>query len=275
LDTGDRRHVDVKFTISNFFFFPSWWCRFKVMVKRLPILAFLFLFVVPSLADDTNSAPPAASNAAPVPSGTTEGSSGKVLAPTNDVGIGSDGTIKDQDSYQVRIGELYAPGGEAYILPLRLPSLPAGQCIASIHLRAQLVGINNEANGLANADLYGLGVRDTDKVLPTDYYQGSKSDPKATLIQANFLTPASKVRTDANTGPFVETSADGDAALAKYLNDACAQPGNAGKYIFLRVSYDMDTIPTGNNAYMLLTGEASGDNEPPIFTYTLAPAPKN
>ncbi len=245
------------------------------MVKRLPILAFLFLFVVPSLADDTNSAPPAASNAAPVPSGTTEGSSGKVLAPTNDVGIGSDGTIKDQDSYQVRIGELYAPGGEAYILPLRLPSLPAGQCIASIHLRAQLVGINNEANGLANADLYGLGVRDTDKVLPTDYYQGSKSDPKATLIQANFLTPASKVRTDANTGPFVETSADGDAALAKYLNDACAQPGNAGKYIFLRVSYDMDTIPTGNNAYMLLTGEASGDNEPPIFTYTLAPAPKN
>jgi len=256
----------------------------KIMVKSLPILAFLFLFVIPSLADDTNAAPaasttnpapPASSNAAPVPSGTTEGSSGKILAPANDVGIGSDGTIKDQDSYQARIGELYAPGGEAYILPFRIPLVPAGQCIVSSHLRAQLVGISNEANGLANADLYGLGIRDTDKVLPADYYQGIKHDPKATLIQSNFLTPASKVRTDANTGPFVETSAEGDAALAKYLNDASATPGNAGKYIFLRVSYAIDPIPAGNNAYMLLTGGADGDNEPPIITYTLGPAPKN
>jgi hypothetical protein len=249
------------------------------MGKSLSIVAILFLLALPSPADDTNAvAAPASANtnststaAPPAPAAP----SGTVLAPSNDVGIGSDGAIKDQDSYQVRIGELYAPGGEAYILPIRIPSLPAGQHIASIHLRAQLIGISNEASGLANADLYSLGVRDTNKALPTDYYQGAKPDPKATLIQANFLTPASKVRTDSNTGPFVETSSDGDAALTKCLNDACATPGNTGKYLILRVSYDMDTIPPGNNAYMLLTGGASGDNEPPIFTYTLGSAPKN
>jgi hypothetical protein len=241
------------------------------MDKCLPTLVFLFLFlfILNAPADSTNTAPATApTNSAPAaPAAPT----GNVLAPTNDVGIGTDGTAKDQDSYQVRIGELNAPGGEAYILPLRIPALPDGQHIATIHLRAQLVGINNEANGLGNADLYALGVRDNDKIVPTDFYQGPKPDSKATLIQANFLTPTSPVRKDPNTGPFVETSADGDAALAKYLNDICSKPGNTGKYVVLRISYDVDPIPTGNNAYNLLTSGASGDNEPPIFTYTLAP----
>jgi len=248
------------------------------MGKSLPIAAFALLLALPCPADDTNTPPfttTAATNSAPAASPQAPAAlSGKVLAPANDVGIGSDGTIKDQDSYQVRIGELYAPGGEAYILPLRIPTLPDGQHIASIHLRAQLIGISNEANGLANADLYALGVRDTNKVLPTDYYQGAQHDPKATLIQANFLTPTSKVRTDSNTGPFVETSADADAALAKYLNDACSKPGNAGKFVMLRISYDLDPIPPGNNAYMILTSGAGGDNEPPVFTYTLGPSSK-
>ena len=96
---------------------------------------------------------------------------------------------------------------------------------------------------MANADLYGLGVRDTPKSLPTDYYQGVAVDTKATLIQAKFLTPDSKVRTDAVTGPFVETSPEGDAALTKFFNDAYADGKNAGKYVFLRISYDIATIP--------------------------------
>jgi len=234
------------------------------MLKRISALAALLLLpVVLSPADDNA---PATTNAA---SSLAPGS--KILAPTNDGGMGSDGTPKDVNSYQVRIGELYAPGGESYILPIRIPTLPDGQQFATVHIRTQLLAVNNESNGLANADLYGLGVRDTEKVLPADYYQGAKADPKATLIQANFLTPNSKVRADPNTGPFVETSADGDAALAKYLNDLCSKPGNAGKFIFLRISYDLDPIPDGNNAYMLLTSGAGGDNEPPIITYTLGP----
>ena len=239
------------------------------MSKPSIFLALFLLPVVLSPADDTNTAPAATTNAT---ASSASGSTDKILALSNDVGIGTDGTLKDVNSYQVRIGELYAPAGEAYILPVRIPQLPDGQQFATVHIRAQLVGVNNEANGLANADLYGLGVRDTDKPVASDYYQGAQPDTKATLIQANFLTPTSKVRTDANTGPFVETSADGDIALAKYFTDLCSKPGNAGKYIFLRVSYDLDPIPAGNNAYIMLTSGAGGDNEPPLITYTLGPA---
>jgi hypothetical protein len=227
------------------------------MIKFLSVLASLLLCLVPLSADDTNAAPAATA---------------KVLAPSNDVGLTSDGVATDMDSYQVRIGELHSPGGEAYILPFRLPVLAAGQRFANVHLRMQLAGLSKEANGvLANADLYGLVVRDNAKPLPTDYYQGSKPDSKATLLQANFLTPASTVRTNADTGPFVETSSDGDVALTKFFNDSM-QPGIPGKYLFLRISYDADTIPSGNNAYNVLTTGADGDNESPIITYTVAPA---
>lgn len=222
------------------------------MGKYLSVVAFLLVGLAASRADDADKA------------GT------KFLAPTNDVGIASDGTIQGQDSYEVRVGEFRAPGGQVYILPFRLPKLPAGQHFLTIHLRIQLHGLNN-AGGLANADLYGLGVRDDDKSLPADYYQGAKPDPKATLLVANFLTPASPVRKNSDTGPFVETSAEGDAALTKYFNDFGAKDGMAGKYLFLRISYDVDTIPDGNNAYMVLTTGADGDNETPLLTYTVGP----
>jgi len=240
---------------------------FCPMIKCLSINAFFLWLIVPAPAD-TNAAPAAVNAPAPA---TAPAVSGKVLAVTNDSGIGSDGTVQDQNSYQVRIGELHAPGGEAYILPVRIPTLPAGQRFQSVHLRAQLTGLNNEAGGLASADLYGLGIRATATVLPTDYYQGPKPDARATLLQGSFLTQASKVRTNPNTGPFVETSGDGDAALTKYFNDVAGKDGMAGKYLILRISYDADPIPTGNSAYNLLTTGADGDNEPPIITYTLGP----
>ena len=234
-----------------------------VMSKFFAIAA---LFLLPGASSVADTAP-----AAPVSAPAPAAPSSKVLAVTNDSGIGSDGTVQDQNSYQVRIGELHAPGGEAYILPVRIPSLPAGQHFLNVHLRAQLTGINKEGGGLASADLYGLGVRDTATILPSDYYQGPKPDAKATLLQGSFLTQASKVRTNASTGPFVETSADGDAALTKYFNDAAAKDGMTGKFIVLRISYDADPIPSGNCAYNLLTTGADGDNEPPIITYTLGP----
>jgi hypothetical protein len=232
------------------------------MLKYGSIATAFFLLTISCPADDTNTAP--ANPATPQP---------KFLAPTNDVGISSDGMAKDQDSYQVRVGELHAPGGEAYLLPIRVPNLTAGQHFASVHLRTQLTGINNEGNALGDADLYGLGLRDTAKALPGDYYQGTH-DTKATLIMAKFLTTASKIRTDPNTGPFAETSPEADAVLTKYFNDLCAAGGTAGKFIFLRISYDLDPIPNGNNAYNILTTGADGDNEPPIITYTLtSPSP--
>jgi len=252
-------------------FFPFNKTTMKTMIKSLPIAGLVLLSIVRGFADGTNAAPAAPSAPAPV---APPPPTGPVLAPSNDAGIGSDGTTLDQDSYQARIGEFHAPGGEAYIMPIRLPTIPDGQKITSVHLRAQLVSIANEGNatdgsGIGYADLYSLGVRDTNKILPTDYYQGPNADSKATMIESHFLTPASKVRTDNNAGPFVETSPAADAALAKVLNDACSKPGSTGKFLILRVSYDVDPIPTGNNAYLLLTTGATGDNEPPVLTYTL------
>jgi hypothetical protein len=195
----------------------------------------------------------------------------RTLVPNNDTGIGSDGEIKDGDSYQVRIGELHAPNGEAYIMPLRIPALPPGRQIATAHLRAQLAGIAHDGD-IGSVDLYGLGLRDANKALPADYYEGETPDPKNTLIQAGFLTPQSKVRTDSRTGPFVETTPAGDVALVRYLNEFIGKPGNAGKYLMLRLSYTKHPIPPGNNAYNLLTTGADGDDEIPVITYTLTAA---
>ncbi len=234
------------------------------MLRKEIALALLLALVSPALADDAPS-----TNAAPATTATPDAASHKA-SPIGDVGFASDGTTKDADSYQVRIGELYAPGGEEYIIPFLIPAIGAGQHVTTAHFRLQLFGIASENGGPANADLYVIGVRDSDKPIASDYYQGEKQDFKAAaLIQDKFLTPTSKVRTDGDTGPFIETSKDGDKALAKFLDDAFSKPENRGKYVILRISYDVDPVPAGNNAYMVLSTGATGDNEPPALTYTL------
>jgi len=234
--------------------------------KCAKAIALILLPATLALADNAQSpASTSSTNAAPALSDAS--GSNLTLSLATDVGLANDGTLKDEDSYQVRVGELYAPGGEAYVMAIYITPLPAGQQFKNVHLRMQIVNITNE-EGLGNADLYGIGVRDAAKVLPADYYQGT-SDTKATLIQANFLTPTAKVRTDADSGPYLETTPEADKALAKFLNDIYSKPENAKKYVFLRISYDVETIPAGNNGYMLLTSRAGGANEQPLISYTL------
>ena len=239
--------------------------------KSAPISIFLLLLVTASVADDTNAPSAAASPPSTNSSGTTSSDGSKTLQPVGDVGIASDGTTKDADGYQVRIGELYSPGGESYIIPILLPILPDGQQFKAAHFRVQVLAIDTDtdASPLGNADLYSLGLRDNSKFLATDYYEGASPDSRATLIQANFLTPQSPVRTDSEKGPFVETTNEADIAFAKYLNDLYAKGGAAGKYLILRISYDVSPIPSGNNAYQLMTSGAKVDQERPTFIYTL------
>src|ERR1700743_2730898 len=99
-----------------------------IMIRRLALLASLFLSFS-ALADDTN-APSATS-----PSATPAAGSGvtQTTTPSNDVGMGSDGVVKDEGNYQVRVGELYAPGGECYIVPIRIPQMSDGYHVASAH----------------------------------------------------------------------------------------------------------------------------------------------
>ena len=93
-------------------------------------------------------------------------------------------------------------------------------------------------------------------------------------MQANYLTPASPLRTDPNTGPFIDTTVSGDAGLVSFLNTAYDGGANAGEYVFLRVSYDQDPVVAGNNSYTLLTDEAGGANEKPLFSYTAGVVPE-
>ena len=181
-------------------------------------------------------------------------------------------TVQDQTDYECRIGELYSPGGACYVVPFLLPTLAAGQVFTEASLQFQLYNVTGAP---ADADLYGLRTNASPQPVTGDYYQGTL-DTSNTLIQPDFLTPTSPVRTDPTTGPFVTTSTLGSTALVSFLNSVDVNNSAAGKYVFLRVSYDADPIPNGNNAYNLLTEDAGGAEEKPLLSLTsgLAPAPE-
>ena len=178
--------------------------------------------------------------------------------------------VDDQGDYVCNIGEYFSPGGSCYIMPFLLPTLPAGYQFSTADLRSQLYYMNTQTTP-APADLYGVGVRASSMPLASDYYQGAAPDPSATLIQANYLTSSTPLRIDGDNG-FVDTTAGADATLASFLNSAYANGANAGKYVFLRVSYDQDPIGFGNDSYGLLTQDAGGANEKPRLSYTAVAA---
>ncbi|MBA3960408.1 MAG: PEP-CTERM sorting domain-containing protein [Chthoniobacterales bacterium] len=180
-------------------------------------------------------------------------------------------TVYDTGNYANRVGEYFAPGVSISVLPFQLPTLAAGEVFTNAVLQLQLLGLDNGDSGLANVDLYGLSARASSTVLASDFYAGATPDlsANATLLQANFLTPASPVRTDPNTGPFVTTSTQGDISLAAFLNAQYAISG-PGSYVFLRLSYDQNPALAGNDSYTVLTDDAGGANEKPLLTLTTA-----
>jgi hypothetical protein len=191
-------------------------------------------------------------------------------------GSGVIDTTSDNGDYQARIGEFYSPGGAAYVAPFLLPTLPAGQVFTAANLQTQLFGENatTDISGVSvqgNADLYVLNrISASPTLLASDYYQGAL-DTSNTLLQAGFYNPTSVVRTDANTGPFTDTNTAAGALLVTFLNNAEAA-GDAGDYIFLRLNYNLPTIPVGNDFYAILTENAGGSNEKPILTLTTGAA---
>ncbi len=179
-------------------------------------------------------------------------------------------TVTDQTDYQSRIGELYAPGGVCYVIPFLIPTLTANEVFTAASLQLQLYSLSGTP---ANADLYGLRVNTSSQPLSSDYYQGAL-DTSHALIQQNFLTPSSVVRTDPTTGPFTTTSTAGGTALVNFLNAVDVNNATAGEFVFLRISYDADPIPNGNNGYNVLTEDAGGANEKPLLTLTAAVVPE-
>lgn len=193
-----------------------------------------------------------------------DASDARVLNPNN----GNPVTIIDQGNYAARIGEQNAPGGTAYVFAFQLPTFTGGDtAFTAATLRLQLFDFVNGNAAIGNVDFYGLGVRASAAPLITDYYQGPL-DTSNTLIQQGFLTPTSPVRTDATTGPFNTTSTPGATALLGYLNTVDPAGTNAGKFVLFRLSYNLATIPAGNDAYTVLTQDAGGANEKPLLALT-------
>lgn len=197
-----------------------------------------------------------------------------------DAQLRSDGSISGAGAFANRIGEQNAPRGAAYVFQFLLPTLPTGEGFATADLRLQLfgkVGTPGDFSALGNIDFYGIGVRDTTTILTTDFYSGNAIDPTAYLIQQDFIVPSTPLRIDATTG-YVNTSDGpdgGDERLASFLNLAYDGGANAGKYVFFRLSYDVDLpIPGGNNGYEVLTANAGPASEKPMISYTTAVVPE-
>ncbi len=180
----------------------------------------------------------------------------------------ADGTVNatsvvDTASFQGQAGQLVED--RALVIPFQLPTLALNEVFDTADFRAMLFGQNAEAG--QNADLYGLSRIDASPAIQaSDFYIGAL-DATATLIQNDFFTPASP-----GLGTPVFSDATGDANLVAWLNTQYAGGANAGSYVFLRFSSDVN--PTGDFRYDILTQGAGGATERPQIEYTTAVIPE-
>lgn len=127
----------------------------------------------------------------------------------------------------IRIGGTGANFDGVMVIPFALPPLPDGFVIKSAKFKVNLEKIDNSPKGSIN--LHGLIARKSPNVLQTDYYQGDiMGDMNARPIQQDFL---GKLK-----GGKVETSKEGNAILADYLNSIYQSGAMGGDYVFLRLS---------------------------------------
>lgn len=173
-------------------------------------------------------------------------------------------------NFRFQVGEWFGPGLVAGVLPFQLPDFGAAvNPFTSADLGVMVFQIGDST--VTDVDLYGVRVAADPAILPSDFYAGSAPDPTATLIQESFLTPASPAGFVG--APNNNTDATGDANLLSYLNQSYDGGTNAGKYVFLRLSYGADTFASGFDAYLVTAREAGQQGEWPVITYTAVPEP--
>ena len=161
------------------------------------------------------------------------------------------------DDWDARVGEWWG-ADSAWIMPFQLPDLgPVENPFSEVTFRANLAWKNDDSGGeLDNVDLYALDeLRDTPDVYHEDY------DAAATMIQDDFFTP------DSWDWYIVRTSPDASVSLRDFLNAAYDGGAGAGKFVFLRFSYD-GTF-TVQEAYTMLAANAGQPWEWPAIEYLL------
>jgi hypothetical protein len=167
-------------------------------------------------------------------------------------------SVVDTGNWNAPVGKLGT--ARAYIIPFQLPTLEVGENFDTADLRMMLYGQNSSG---FSVDVYGLPrVSASPAIESGDFYIGS-FDSSATLIQDNFFTTSSP-----GLGTPVNSDATGDANLKLWLNARYNNGANAGQYVFIRLSADVN--PGGDLRFEVLTQNAGGATEKPLITYTAA-----
>jgi hypothetical protein len=210
--------------------------------------------------------------------GTVQGAT--ILGNTADTGIDSSSGVRPATS----IDELARTGsssGRAFVFVFELPNLGS---IADPFLNAtfSFTLLENGTNVIPggaftggatpsfNLDLYGLGRRDTSPVATGDGYWGATPDPTdATLLAADFLTPATAVGDVTFSG----------ASLNAYLNAQYGGGSGIGDFVFLRINPDLaaGSDPSNNQRYRVSTANNTGTTSYskiiPQINYDAVPEP--
>lgn len=184
---------------------------------------------------------------------------------------------------EARIGSTGNATTQTYagMFVFQLPELPAGEEVVSADFTVVAIG-GNDWRALYNKsiDLYALRVASAASVLASDYFAGpyGTDDTDATGIQESFLFQPNDYNGgfDATLLGQHSTDGSGDASLGSWLNAVyAADPGAAGKYVFLRVNTRGDISPTSARYWSLGSmNNATVSNRPTLtLTTDLVPEP--
>lgn len=200
--------------------------------------------------------------------------------PGSTTGLGSDaeilrtgsgdggGTVANASSGTLRIGRPAADSAAIPVFVFQLPDL--GAVTNPFRAATFSVGLVTSTTffGGFSADVYGLGARDADAVLPGDAYIGPLDATDAVRISDNWINfntdppPATGLRTLTND------------ALAAYLNEQYAGGAGVGKHVFLRISPD-SAGNTYKNFRFASAEYTSDETLRPRLSYTTSAAPNN
>ncbi|MCI2229847.1 T9SS type A sorting domain-containing protein [Polaribacter sp. MSW13] len=146
-----------------------------------------------------------------------------------------------------------APYTTNAILPFQLPVRPAGKLVTSANLKINVAYLRHWVS--SDIDLYGLPYSTSNTISPSNFYDGTFSDPESTVtgIQDAYfvrdVSGAEPTGTEILTDREVNSNSNGDTALAAYINAQYDAGAVAGDYIFLRLSIDATSGSTGSHYY--------------------------
>lgn len=182
----------------------------------------------------------------------------------SDASAGSSGTVVRVADTAVTAG---FEGGQnvSAVLVFELPTLLPGQTIANATFSTRIVN-NTSSLGTGNLDLYGLNFRSSSAVLGSDYFSGAlDASAGATLLRDNYAVTTANGTVTANAATRLN--------LTNYLNAQILAGAGSGSYIFLRLSNDVEPLPTATSFFFV--GSNTNTTLEPTLTFDIIPEPSS